>query len=113
MKKIILCWVALLAGCGGTPLQREPFVCPDAAEVPRYSELNAVATCIGCHDSTLPVEARGGAPTPINFDTYAAASRASVIALSAMDRGAMPPGAPVDDADILQWRTWSECGRPE
>jgi len=113
MKILSLCIAVITVGCGGTPLQREPFECPPDAEVPRYSELNAVATCIGCHDSTLPADARAGAPTPINFDTYTDAARASVIALSAMDRGAMPPGAPLDDADILQWRTWSECGRPE
>ena len=110
---LVLCCAALLVGCGATPLQREPFECPPAAEVPRYSELRAVATCIGCHDSTLSAEARNGAPTPINFETSTQASRAAVIALSAMERGAMPPDTVVDEADILQWRTWSACGRPE
>ena len=113
MKRLFLYCTVALAGCGEVPLQSEPVTCPPAAEVPRYSELSAIASCVGCHASTLSGADRDGAPAPINFDTWPGATRAAVVGLSAIQRGAMPPGAPLDDAEIQQWKIWSSCGRPE
>ncbi len=103
----------LSAACGETPLEHEPITCPTANNVPRYNELAAMATCMGCHASTLSGSAREGAPAPIDFDTFAAATRGAEIGLSAMERGSMPPDGVVDDADLQQWKIWSLCGKPE
>jgi hypothetical protein len=113
MKALIIA-ATLLIGVGcGAPRQAEPFECPPDDSVPRYSELTAIPTCIACHSSSLTGAARNGAPAPINYDTAEGAGRASLVGLSAMERGAMPPGGPPDQSEIDQWKVWAECGKPE
>lgn len=113
MRNLLLLCALMASACGGTPLEAEPFDCPPDAEVPRYADLSALTSCTGCHATVLAGPARNGAPAPINYDTHADASQASLVGLAAMDRGSMPPGAPLDEDAIAQWRVWSQCGRPE
>ena len=113
MRYLLLVCALMAAACGGNPLEAEPVDCPPDAEVPRYGDLSAVTSCTGCHATVLTGPARNGAPAPINYDTHAEASRAALVGLGAMSRGTMPPGAPLDDDAITQWRIWSQCGQPE
>jgi hypothetical protein len=100
------------AGCTELPLE-DPVVCPPDADVPRYTALKAVDSCIGCHSGSLEGPARGGAPTPINYDTHESAQQGAVVGLFAIERGTMPPAGALSPEVVEAWRIWSSCGRPE
>jgi hypothetical protein len=109
---LLLLTCLVFFGCTERPLL-EPVTCPPDAEVPRYSQLIAVPGCVTCHSSTLVGEARAGAPSPINFDTHENAKQSAVVGLFALERGTMPPEGALSEEAVLQWETWSSCGRPE
>lgn len=81
--------------------------------------------CTGCHSSTLPADARQGAPEDINFDTHAAFKphdrlvyeRAVLEAHAlAADPNAsaspMPPAGLPSEADRKRLAQWIACGAP-
>lgn len=110
-------FVACLAGalaCGSDDADEEQTggAC-DAA--PSFGEVTAFTqVCTNCHDSTLPYEARNGAPLGYDFDQYETArGEAEEIGL-AVDQGYMPPpGYTLTEAQKAQVLLWVECGAPD
>jgi hypothetical protein len=80
--------------------------------------------CTGCHASGLPDAERQGAPTGVDFDTYAAYKplerlvyeRAVLEAHTAATNPAaaspMPPAGVVPEADRRRLAQWIACGSP-
>lgn len=80
--------------------------------------------CTGCHASGLPDAERQGAPTGVDFDTYAAYKplerlvyeRAVLEAHAATTNPAaaspMPPAGVVPEADRRRLAQWIACGSP-
>lgn len=80
--------------------------------------------CTGCHASGLPDAERQGAPTGVDFDTYAAYKplerlvyeRAVLEAHAATTNPAaaspMPPAGLVPEADRRRLAQWIACGSP-
>src|SRR5262245_499943 len=70
------------------------------ATVPAFAQLDALQKCTSCHSSTLTGDARSGAPSRINYDSYDAAVANIDHGLREIEEGAMPPsGAETLTAD--------------
>ncbi len=68
--------------------------------------------CTRCHSSTLSGGARGGAPTSVDYDTYASASAWASAGVSSIEAGSMPfdnPGS-VSSSDLCVLEAWVEQG---
>jgi hypothetical protein len=80
-----------------------------------FSTITAFDTCTTCHSSTLTGAARSGAPSGLDFDTFAVAKANASEAVSELEEGGMPPsGSPKPSAAEKQaLYVWAECGTPE
>jgi len=111
-------FVACLAGvlaCGGDDADDEEPTGSACDAAPSFDEVTAFTqVCTSCHDSSLPYEARNGAPLNYDFDQYETArNEAQEIAL-AVDAGYMPPpGYSISEEQKAQVLLWVECGAPE
>lgn len=82
---------------------------PSFDEVTAFSEV-----CTSCHDSSLPYEARNGAPLGYDFDHYETARSEAEEIGEAVAAGYMPPpGYPLSEAQKAAVLQWVECGAPE
>ena len=83
--------------------------------IPTYAQVTLLSeTCASCHASTLSGTERNGAPTNINFDTYAGAMAHAEKAVSEVYGGDMPPGGEqLDEAKKQQLYLWGLCGTPQ
>lgn len=84
--------------------------------IPKYSEMNNVfAKCTACHATTKEGAARAGAPSDVNYDTYAAAKAAATDGAAEINERAMPPpdGSGMPEAERQQFFLWAQCGTPE
>lgn len=104
-------WLALclLAACG---TKREPVQFLDVSEVPAVSwcrDLQPILArrCTGCHASTAT--ARGGAPTGVDFDSYAATKASATRGLARVEAGTMPPGG-MPEPERAVFRAWVNGG---
>ncbi len=106
------------AACGGTsanPTSGSLSGTDCSQAVPAYSALTIWPLCTGCHSSTLSASARQGAPSNVNFDSYAPAVRAASEAAMQVSGGEMPPAGhtqPSSDEKTALYQ-WALCGTPE
>ena len=87
----------------------------EAADAPRFADIEMFATCTMCHASTLEGDARKGAILSVNFDTAEAAMMSAARGLERVDAGAMPPpssGLSVTQSEIDELERWVLCGTP-
>ena len=113
----LLLILAVAADCGSASSATTSTLsgsdCPET--VPTYSELTIWPLCTVCHSSSLSGSARQGAPSNVNFDTYAAAARAASEAVAEVSAGRMPPPGetqPTSD-QTRALEEWAQCGTPE
>ena len=102
----------LLAACGDPG----PGPMPDASgPVTWCGDTRPIfaARCNGCHATTRTGADRQGAPTGVNFDTYAAAAASADAAKQMVLAGEMPPSGslPVLETWTIAW--WVDQGAPE
>lgn len=102
----MLCAVlALLAGCGTEPDER-----PVTFEAVVFEVLAPTCGQVQCHSTSTHLEGYA-------LDTLEAA-RASMAGgrtsklLSEIEKGSMPPDAPLDDRDVALFKAWFDAGRP-
>ena len=72
--------------------------------------------CMTCHDSGKVGGARNGAPTSVNFDTYAAALAKSDRGNTRAQAGTMPPsisGLSLTAEQLAMFQAWLNDGTPE
>lgn len=109
--------LAVAAGCGsGSNATTSTSSGADcSATIPTYSELTIWPLCTVCHSSSLSGSARQGAPSNVNFDTYAAAARAAGEAVTEVTAGRMPPSGETQptSAETAALEQWAQCGSPE
>lgn len=98
--------------CGSDDAEQSGDVC-DAA--PSFDEVTAFSeVCTSCHDSSLPYEARNGAPLGYDFDQYETARGEAEEIGEAVEAGYMPPpGYPLSEVQKAAVLRWVECGAPE
>ncbi|MFH2006943.1 MAG: hypothetical protein ABI333_10200 [bacterium] len=108
---------ALVAGCGEKvdPIQDgcEPI---DASDITYCGALaETFSVCIRCHSSLVTGEARNGAPSEFNFDTYDTAFNDAANANGVIQNGFMPPdGYDKPDQCVRDaFQTWIDLGKPE
>lgn len=69
--------------------------------------------CVHCHSAANVGEARNGAPDDVNFDTYASAKAAVLLAFPMVKQRYMPPdGQCVTNAERNRFYEWAVCGTP-
>ena len=103
---------ALACSSDGDDQAQSGGVCDTA---PSFGEVSAFsAVCTSCHDSSLPYEARNGAPLGYDFDRYETARSEAEEIGEAVEAGYMPPpGYPLSEAQKAAVLRWVECGAPE
>ncbi len=84
--------------------------------IPKYSELTSVmAKCTACHATSKMGAARAGAPSSINYDTYATATANADEGAEEVSEKKMPPpdGSGLPETERQQFLLWAKCGQPE
>ena len=66
--------------------------------------------CIRCHSSGNSGTARNGAPSGVNFDTYALAVASSQRANVRIQAGSMPPGGGIPQSQRNLFQAWLGSG---
>jgi hypothetical protein len=66
--------------------------------------------CTGCHASTLQGADRNGAPTGIDFDTYANATQWAEQGNARIQAGSMPPSGGLTSNDRALFQKWVDQG---
>jgi len=102
--KMLCAVLALLAGCGTEPDER-----PVTLEAVVFEVLAPTCGQVQCHSTSTHLEGYA-------LDTLEAA-RASLKRgrgdmLREMQRGSMPPDAPLDDRDLALFKAWLDAGAP-
>lgn len=122
-KPFTTSWVtgaALLAGlvltlgaCGHHHPHHHPDVDCNTAQVQSFNDLTIWGSCVGCHSSQRTGSARNGAPSGVDFDTYASAMENAEHAAGEVYEGEMPPSGslPADVTDPFY--AWALCGTPQ
>ncbi|MEQ1502726.1 MAG: hypothetical protein ABMB14_10880 [Myxococcota bacterium] len=102
----------ILAGCAGAEPSVPPAAAPCDGAWDSVGRPILLTWCTPCHGSTVPPDARQGAPVGVDFDTWAGtAAYADRIAARATGDGAtMPPGGGMPDADRQALAAWLGCG---
>jgi mono/diheme cytochrome c family protein len=95
---------------------------PLGATATHYTDVKAQlfsTNCMGCHSSTLTGGARNGAPTDVNWDTFAAATgwrtnnkQVSKRGNVRVQAGTMPPGGGLSAAQQQLMQKWIDSGWP-
>ena len=104
------------AGCGGTSdttgATLSSVDC--SASAPTFGELTIWPLCTICHASSLTGSARQGAPSNVNFDSFAAAANQAMSAAVQVSAGDMPPPgeAQPTSAQKTALYQWALCGTP-
>ena len=83
--------------------------------VPTYAQVSLLSSvCSTCHSSEKTGAARNGAPTTINFDTFATAKANAGKGVEEVFGGSMPPnGVAVDEAMKTAFYKWGLCNTPQ
>ena len=90
-----------------------PDVDCNTAQPPSFSDVTLLSSCVGCHSSELSGSARNGAPSDIDFDTYASAMEHAEHGAGEVYEGAMPPSGTVS-ADVKDaFYAWALCDTPQ
>ena len=104
--------------CGPGPVQQAQVApCPPGgtdATWENHADAFLTTWCTPCHDRSVVGEARKGAPTGIDFDTYqdAVAWGDRIAARSTGDSPTMPPAAGPSDQARIHLAHWVACGMP-
>jgi len=69
--------------------------------------------CATCHATTRAGADRHGAPSGVNYDTYAEASANGESGLNLVRRQSMPPDAALASADCSVFGAWVDQGMPQ
>ena len=100
-----------LAACGPAA---STGTCP--ATPVKFADVHALSTnCVACHSSTLSGAQRQGAPSGIDYDSYASASANAAEGLDQISAGFMPPvgGGSISTDDVTAFSQWVACGTPK
>ena len=70
------------------------------------------SNCTSCHATTVSGGSRGGAPSDVNYDTYAGASQKATNGLKRIVAGTMPPsgGSTITTTQQCDIQTWIDAG---
>jgi uncharacterized membrane protein len=92
----------------------EPSALECEGSVPAFQDVAAFAVCTSCHSSENQGAAREGAPSSINFDRYADASRNADRAAGMVKAGLMPPSPLyLTNAEKQELYLWARCDSPQ
>jgi hypothetical protein len=108
--------VVLLSACDAKVELPPAAVGGDGGSAVTYcGDVHRIVTdnCVSCHATALTGAARGGAPTDLNFDTYALCHDQATTMNLSIQSGHMPPGSPLSAADRALFNTWATGGTPE
>ncbi len=105
----------LLAAIGCGDEAALPTVDCATPAVPTYAMVTALTTsCVNCHSSTLSGGARFGAPTGLDYNTFASAMTNATEGAAEIFAGSMPPApAIIAEADKQVYYRWALCGTPQ
>lgn len=89
--------------------------CPDLGAVTYEGAIASFMTnhCQRCHSSNVSGGDRNGAPTFVNYDSYAEAERSAAQALSRVLEGSMPPDKIISACDRQRLQAWVDQGKLE
>jgi uncharacterized membrane protein len=82
----------------------------------KFADVHALSSnCVACHSSSLTGAQRQGAPSGIDYDSYASAAANASEGLEQISAGFMPPvgGGSISSADATTFEQWLACGTPQ
>jgi uncharacterized membrane protein len=83
---------------------------PDTVTYTEHIRPLLEASCTGCHASTLHGANRNGAPTGVDFETYARAAQSAERGNARIQAGSMPPSGGVGSNDRALFQKWVDQG---
>ena len=86
---------------------------PDTVTYAEHIRPLLETTCTGCHASAREGADRNGAPTGVDFDTYANIALWAERANARIQAGSMPPSGGLDSDDRALFQKWVDQGLPE
>lgn len=105
----VITFVSLLLSCGtkNDPVESLPQDgLPDTVTYTQHIRPLLETNCTGCHASTLQGANRNGAPTGVDFDTYANAAQSAERGNVRIQAGSMPPTGGIDSYDRALFQKW-------
>jgi uncharacterized membrane protein len=115
-RGVVAALVTLLICCGtkSDPVGGSPADgLPDTVTYTQHIRPLLEANCTGCHASTLQGANRNGAPTGVDFDTYANAVQSAERGNARIQAGSMPPSGGLSPDDKVLFQEWVDQGLSE